>query len=236
MILELDIGNTRIKWRQLDERHNDCLAQGHVSDLQELQKLEALQKQPVMARMCSVRDESLNEQLRQWVRSSYGIKLQQARVTRSCGGVSNSYEDVSRLGIDRWLAMLAAYARIAGPCVIVDSGTALTVDILNAEGEHEGGYIVPGLQLMRSSLTENTGIRLAETSRPVSVDPGHSTDEAVLNGTLAALLALIEKATSSSKLLLTGGDAEVLAEMLADQNWQVIPSLVMDGLAIACPV
>ena len=94
---------------------------------------------------------------------------------------------------------------------------------------------MPGLRLMRSSLVENTGIELSAKTVADSAEPGHSTEEAVMNGTLAVLLALIEKKAMGSILLLTGGDAEVLAAMLPEQKRLLVPSLVLDGLTIACP-
>jgi type III pantothenate kinase len=236
MILELDIGNSRIKWRQLDEREGVVIDQGHVSDLDELQQLDALGAQPLMVRMSCVRDKNEADNIGKWVRGRYSLEASRAEVTKSCGSVTNSYEDVSRMGVDRWLAMLAAYQSTGGPCVVVDGGTALTVDIVAADGQHQGGYILPGLQLMRRSLVENTGIRISATTTSDSKKPGRSTDEAVLNGTLAVLLALIEQKAAGSTLLLTGGDAQRLASMLPEQDLQVIPSLVLDGLAIACPL
>jgi len=191
--------------------------------------------QPLMVRMTSVRGEGETGQVCDWVNSKYSLQVSQAKVSKQCGAVRNSYKDVNRMGIDRWLAMLAAYDRVGGPCVIVDGGTALTVDILAADGSHEGGYILPGLRLMRSSLVENTGIELSAKTVADSAEPGHSTEEAVMNGTLAVLLALIEKKAMGSILLLTGGDAEVLAAMLPEQKRLLVPSLVLDGLTIACP-
>ena len=235
MILEIDIGNSRIKWRQLDERDRTVADEGHVQRIDELKRLNAMNAQPLMVRMTSVRGEGETGQVCDWVNSKYSLQVSQAKVSKQCGAVRNSYKDVNRMGIDRWLAMLAAYDRVGGPCVIVDGGTALTVDILAADGSHEGGYILPGLRLMRSSLVENTGIELSAKTVADSAEPGHSTEEAVMNGTLAVLLALIEKKAMGSILLLTGGDAEVLAAMLPEQKRLLVPSLVLDGLTIACP-
>ncbi len=106
-------------------------------------------------------------------------------------GVTIRYSDPSRLGVDRWLAMLAAHAASTKACLVVDCGTALTIDKLTASGEHCGGYIIPGLALMRRSLEENTRIRLNKEFEAGGVALGHSTDEAVYHGSLAAAVALI---------------------------------------------
>ena len=242
MILELDVGNTRIKWRQISASDGACIAAGVVSDAEELLAVTELRQVPLMVRMCSVRGGDLNQQLQQWSADSYGLEIQTALVSASCGGVSNQYADPARLGIDRWLAMLAAFKRAAGPCVVIDGGTAFTVDVLNSHGQHRGGYIVPGLALMRGALEANTRIRLSEDNPEASRELGHSTDDAVRNGTLSALLALIARVAQSvsgpksqAKLYFTGGDAELLHELAAIESSEVVPSLVFDGLGIACP-
>tara|TARA_B110000858_G_scaffold3502_1_gene4095 strand:+ start:81739 stop:82512 length:774 start_codon:yes stop_codon:yes gene_type:complete len=242
MILELDVGNSRIKWRLLAAEGLAVTGAGHVSGLEDLQRVTELETAITMARMCSVRGGDVNKQLADWVRGKYGVELVLAVVTQSCGGVTNQYADVSRLGIDRWLAMLAAFKRVGGACVVVDAGTAFTIDLLDAQGLHLGGYILPGLSLMGSSLESTTGIRLTPgfTGRPEVT--GHSTDQAVSNGSLSALLALISqlmRAESSeqlgARLLFTGGDAELFHVHAAIKGSEIIPSLVLDGLDVACP-
>ncbi len=242
MILELDIGNSRIKWRKLDEDARSVIAEGNTEDVNELaQSLKSTQK-PVMIRMCSVRGAAENEQIRQWATDTWGLEAQIAKVTRSCAGVTIQYQDPGKLGIDRWLAMLAAYERATASCVIVDGGTALTVDVLDKRGLHIGGYIVPGISLMCKSLEANTRIQLTEQSLKTTVTLGHSTDQAVRNGSLMALISLIQrvvqvmsKQDSQVKLYLTGGDADQFRANLKVNNMEVIPGLVLDGLAAACP-
>lgn len=242
MILELDVGNSRIKWRQISEIDAAVISNGDAPGLAELLAIPELSQKPVMARMCSVRIGGVNEQLAHWIEDSFGLSAQIAAVSSSCAGVSNQYADPARLGVDRWLAMLAGFNRAEGPCVIIDGGTALTVDVVSASGEHEGGYIVPGLALMRDSLQSNTGIRLAGKAWPDSLPLGHSTDDAVGNGTLVSILALIERVSQSvlsqdsqAKVYFTGGDAVLLHSLVAIPSSEVVPELVFDGLALACP-
>lgn len=242
MILELDVGNSRIKWRLLAADTMTVSAAGHVPGFSELQEVGELDAPITLARMCSVRSGEVNAQIGDWIASRYGVELQRAVVTQSCGGVTNQYVDVSRLGIDRWLAMLAAYKRCGGACVIVDAGTAFTVDLLDAQGLHLGGYILPGLSLMRSSLESTTAIRLTPGFQGRAETTGHSTDAAVANGTLTALLALVTQVMNSdgmrqlgAKLYFTGGDAELCSVHAAIEGSEVVPSLVFDGLDVACP-
>ena len=159
-----------------------------------------------------------------------------ARSVRMLAGVVNGYREPERLGVDRWLALLTAWRELHGGAVVVSAGTALTVDILAADGQHNGGYIVPGLRLMRHALVSGTsGVRPAAETLP-SLAPGRSTTEAVLHGCMAMAVALIERARRdvATPVVLSGGDAGALAPWLAGPVLQR-PDLVLDGLGIALP-
>lgn len=252
MILELDLGNSRIKWRLLDDM--GVKDQGAVTDLVELKAELGRKNRIEHCRICSVRrGEALND-LVAWIQDNFAVSPQIAKVSNRCGVVSNRYQDPSRLGVDRWLAMLAAYQRTRGACIIIDGGTALTLDVLDSEGLHQGGYILPGIALMARSLEENTAIKLSTQGQVPSIALGHSTDQAVRNGILATVIALIEKlykdqlegAGRLDKLVLTGGDAATLSAILAQSGLmlgakeaaqaEIVKDLVLDGLALACPV
>jgi len=241
MILELDVGNSRIKWRLLAAGDLAVLKTGHVSGFEELQRVTQLETVITMARMCSVRGGDVNKRLEDWVREKHSVALVQATVAQSCGGVTNQYADVSRLGIDRWLAMLAAYRRAGGACMIIDSGTALTIDVVDAQGLHLGGHIIPGLKLMHSSLESNTAIRLSDDYSAYSQSLGHSTDEAVFNGTVCALLSTIKQQSEllgkadDVEIYFAGGDAELLHGLAGLKCSAIVTSLVFDGLDVACP-
>lgn len=250
MILELDIGNSRIKWRLLDA-DNQISSQGIVPGAKELQQLAALSVRPESVRACSVRQGGALDEVKVWLDSTYDLPIQIAAVKRNWGGVEIQYDDPTRLGVDRWLAMLAAYSRVSGACIIVDGGTALTIDVLAADGLHQGGYILPGLTMMRASIEQNTAIRLNSGSLPASLALGHSTDQAIWHGSLALATALIEKtaiATSAKqavRVIFSGGDADILAEAVdfgqlpASNSGRLrsekVADLVLDGLAIAYP-
>jgi len=242
VILELDIGNSRIKWRYVEENGGAVAERGSNANLDELFAELSVQSQPEWARASSVRNANINAAVVEWIKSQWGIDLRLARVTRRCAGVSNQYEEPLRMGVDRWLAMLAAFNEAKGPCIVVDSGTALTVDVIDEDGAHKGGYIVPGLQLMGRSLEENTLIRLQGRGNGTTA-LAHSTDDAVRSGCLAALVALIERTAGSYDdrsvaLFLSGGDARMLSENLllnAQVQCCIVEDLVMNGLAIAVP-
>ncbi len=247
MKLEMDIGNSRIKWRTRTE--DAVSAEGvaaNVSDL--LGELERLQSPEEILVSC-VRGDVVVGEIAEWAMQQWRLVPKLAYVSAQASGVTNSYSDVSRMGVDRWLAMLAAYHRTQSACLVVDGGTALTIDVINNSGVHLGGYILPGLALAVRAIEENTGIRLQHHEHSPAAELGNNTEAAVLNGELAQIIALIEKVanqlidnqtdgaeTAGVKLLLSGGDANLLQAALADSHSihvEICPTLVLDGLALA---
>lgn len=247
MIIELDFGNSRIKWRQLDcqtgRPGNIAVCNDAPALFKQLQRLAKVDR----VRIASVRNPKLMEAFAKWVREHWQLEAELARVERKKSGVTVTYRDLSRLGVDRWLAMLAAHAASDGSCMVVDCGTALTIDLLSADGVHRGGYIVPGLVLAPQALTRFTGITLTDTLTQDSRSPGDSTESCVFNGTLQMLTALIEStvlhtiaslpATDDYSIFITGGDAQRIAARLDIRHGSLCfrPELVLDGLAIALP-
>lgn len=245
MILDLDVGNTRIKWRLDEDADTDC--QGRVAASVEQLMSEAVADRAVTrVRVSCVRKGELLTELATRLHRERGLSLEVAQVTRKCHGVQVAYADLARLGIDRWLAMLAAYRDAHAPVIVVDCGTALTVDLLAGDGMHIGGYIVPGLTLGARALTDNTAIRL-DAAPQWQLAPGNSTEEAVYHGLLAMVTGLLEKVaihnraqlfgTDTPGLYLTGGDAALVERFTALPGLTVhhVPDLVLDGLAVALP-
>lgn len=239
-VLEADVGNSRIKWR-LREIGGDILASGVATEVSQLVADPALVDPPEQMFVCSVRPGPAVQELTSWFDGLGGEAARLAAVQRQRAGVTVYYDDLSRLGVDRWLAILAGFRRCAGAVVVVDAGTALTVDVVDTQGEHRGGYIVPGLQLARDSLERATAIRLTAGPGARLRSLGHSTDAAVKQGTLASLVALVEQVMhmpptqTQPRLILTGGDAAELAALLEQSfpQLEVNPDLVLDGLSLA---
>ena len=241
MILELDIGNTRIKWRKVSNCNSEIIADGTFMDEGEFISEQADSDKPDVFRFCNVRDKHVTSRIINWSQTKWDLKPVVATVRRECGGVKINYLDVSCLGADRWLAMLSAFEKSKGACIVVDSGTAFTLDVIGQDGMHLGGYILPGLDLMKESLVANTGICVEGNAIERSLELGNSTAEAVLNGSLATLVALIEKNITRLRFLgseptvfFSGGDAKVLAPLTDFAALRVELTLVLDGLAIAC--
>ena len=149
-------------------------------------------------------------------------------------GVYNAYQQPEKLGVDRWLALVAVRNHYQLPACIVDCGTAITVDLIDADGKHQGGLISPGLTLMKKSLAEGTeALQFHETNYVFG--PANFTEAAIYSGTLSAAVGLIEhvltKQSNAMQLILTGGDAEIIAAQLEIKPI-VDPDLVLRGLAI----
>lgn len=234
MILELDIGNSRIKWRTLagglPVARGQC--QRATPEWPALLPREGIER----LRVANVGGAEVAATLAAWARDRLGLEPEFAAAERACAGVSNGYTVPGRLGVDRWLALLAAWRELGGAALVVSAGTALTLDLLDDAGRHRGGYIVPGLGLMRQSLLSATsGVRL-EPAPAATLEPGHSTGEAVLQGCTAMAVALIERTRNGTQLpvLVAGGDAGLLVPWIAAPVRRR-PELVLDGLGIALP-
>ena len=239
MILDFDIGNTRLKWR-VSTSAGTVLSTGAVVHNQNLDVANLL---PELRRVSRVRIVSVmgrvESQIKELCATRWGVSPQVASVIDGCGGVVCGYESPSRLGVDRWLAVIAAWARHRRACLVVSAGSALTVDIVNDVGHHQGGYIVPGLWMMAQALGSNTwGIEVDASVTP-ALAPGATTSEAVMHGCLMAVVGAIERIAAGeriNKVFITGGDAALVARSLSIQcDVEVVPGLVLDGLTVALP-
>jgi type III pantothenate kinase len=234
VILELDIGNSRVKWRTLEG--GAPVARGHCRRDAGDWPARLPQAAVERLRVANVGGAGAAAELTAWARECLGLTPEYARSTATRGGVTNAYAEPGRLGVDRWLALLAAWRELGRACVVVSAGTALTLDVLDGDGRHRGGYIVPGLGLMLEVLQSRTsGVRFAP-GPAASLEPGRSTAAAVLQGCTAMIAALIERSRAEPEqpVLLTGGDAERLAPWIA-APLHLRPELVLDGLGIALP-
>lgn len=246
MILELDCGNSRIKWRVVCADGRVLFAGASLGNFELLEVLQGLSGLSLRrCRLVSVRSELAVSELVALIRKEFSIVCLVAGSQGSCGGVVNGYSDPARLGVDRWLAILAAYSRAGGDaCLVIDAGTAVTVDLVKAGGEHLGGYICPGVRLMIDQLVLNTnGIAQlrAGMSALGELSPGRCTDDAVAHGVRLMLKSYIESQLQLAQralggdyaVFITGGDADLIGPLSAQAL--IVPDLVFIGLAIACP-
>ncbi len=248
MILELDCGNSFIKWRVIESEGGARLAGGVVDADQALvdalKAVEGLQLHH--CRLVSVRNEDETGKLMAALTQAFAVQPVCARPAQLLAGVRNGYEDFERLGLDRWVALVAGYRLAGGACVVIDLGTAITSDFVARDGEHIGGFICPGMPLMRGQLRTHTRkIRYDDQSAErahSSLVPGRNTVEAVERGcTLMMRGFVLTQLAHAAQLLggdftlfLTGGDADLVKDVVP--HARVIPDLVFVGLAIACPI
>ncbi len=148
----------------------------------------------------------------------------------------NGYNNPAQLGVDRWLAMVATWQRFKTGFIIIDAGSALTLDIVDNSGEHLGGHIIPGLSMQKQALFAGTdNICITREFNPITYLPGTSTEAAVLHGCLTNLVSYIEamvlqsSTVESLPLIITGGDGLRLSQSLSIQH-ELLPHLVLEGL------
>ena len=246
MILELDCGNSFVKWRVIGEAHCPPVAEGvatHVDDLaQELSDRNV--GKISRCRLVSVRSDDETAAIVSALSALLKVEVAKACSTHGVGGVVNGYRDPQRLGLDRWLAVVAAYNLCKGACLVIDLGTAITVDLVARDGKHLGGYIAPGIALLRGQLLAHTRrVRYdsAETALALGdLSPGRSTAEAVERGCLLMARSYVSSQISLAHnplgdefaIYVTGGDAALVADF---PSVNCVPDLVFRGLAIACP-
>ncbi|PWK85805.1 type III pantothenate kinase [Fulvimonas soli] len=224
MRLLLDLGNTRLKWALQDGA--GWLAHGAVGWDEEvaaaLARAWAGLPAPAAAFGASVVDAEREARVAGCAARAFGIAPQWLRTPAEACGVRNAYAEPARLGVDRFLAMVAARADGLGACVLAGVGTALTLDALAADGRHLGGLIAPGPRLMRQALLGATAqVRPAQDGRVV--EAADNTADAVDSGCWLAAAALVERFVArmaprlggAPALSLGGGDAEALAGLLA---------------------
>lgn len=241
LILECDLGNSRCKWRIRDE-FAVIVDRGFAHASDEFQGMP-VGKAVTRILVASVAGtEILDALMRALLR--FNVSIEFAFSQRESAGIVNAYgKDFARLGVDRWLAIVAAYKRTGSAVLVLDAGSALTADLVDHAGVHLGGYIVPGAQLMKSALLADTGhVRFDQAAHTMSMEFGCSTQEAVDAGILAAQVGAAKVAVEQARkrirsdfaILVTGGEGHDLVQYLG-VSVKEVPDLVLDGLAWVLP-
>jgi len=243
MNLLLDIGNTRIKWAMQEhdgQRYGVPLlhkGQGFSDIAQDAWK--GLEK-PERVIISNVAGKAIEKKVTAWLKKTWKVTPEYLRPQSVLCGVTNAYKKPERLGSDRWAGLLAAHAYYRGAVMIVDCGTAITVDVLSANGTHLGGLIVPGVEMMTAALTQNAAdIVLGELEAQDVSLLGSSTESAVSGGVLYAAVAFVDRVFSDlraelrepMKLLVSGGDAQRIMPLLS-HGPRYDEHLVLKGLAV----
>lgn len=238
MNLLIDIGNTNLRWTLHGAgtewsvriaRHSGAIPLDLLAAWEQIQP-------PERVIVSHVGGPTVVEALERVTRALWRIEPEYVRVAPVAAGVRIAYAHPERFGVDRWLALIAAHAECRRATLILDSGSAATFDLLLADGRHLGGLILPGVEMMRTSLLMGTHIPRVEYE-PTDVDWATDTTTAVAAGSLGAISALAtrlhdrlaEIAGAPPRFVLTGGDAERLLPYL-DRPSETIPDLVLRGL------
>lgn len=228
--LLVDIGNSRIKFAQV-KRAQDRLQLQYCAQIEQLETTIIQSSKVLVACVGKLTSVEVIKSLC----IKHQVCCQIMRTEQQQLGIHCAYKQFENLGVDRWLAILAARYISASPLAVLDLGTANTCDIV-IENQHIGGWIAPGFSLMKQSLLANTQKVFADISRPQQLTVGDSTPECVNQGCLAAVHGFVTMAEKflegrcqNYEILVTGGDQELLFS-LQNPHIRYFPNLVLLGL------
>jgi type III pantothenate kinase len=243
--LLFDAGNTRLKWAYYTRGRiskSGSVTHQQLHDKGYAALTSRMPRNVTHAAASNVAGPGLATKLSSVIGLHASVDIRFAHCQRHAFGVTTSYRQPRRLGVDRWVALIGAWNEFRSAMCVVDAGTALTIDVLDRSGLHLGGQIIPGIDMMGDSLRSRTS-DIAPASRR-SKNPGEgldifgkSTDDAIAYGLLSAACGAIERAEKRlrsaamrPKIVLTGGDASRILKQL---NSNVIhrPNLVLQGLS-----
>ena len=232
-MLLLDVGNSRIKWAHVEGTQWPYQGAAGIAEWHVLRLAFASLPQPHKILVSNVAGDAAAHQVRAACAAwRCPVEFISAR-SEQCG-VRNAYDQPAQLGSDRWAALIAAWHHERAACLVVNCGTATTIDALSGEGEFLGGLILPGVDMMRRSLTTGTA--------QLGMDEGNWTEgnwrefprntadamtSGVIQATVGAILRQYELlGVSGVRCLLSGGAADSV------QAYLEMPLLRMDNLVL----
>ena len=235
MNLAIDAGNSRVKWGWHDGTAWHSLATVSLIEFaaanHDINPFAATHENPDRIIISNVAGEAAHQLIVNWT-SIFEAEPHWLHGEASRCGVTSRYDHPEQLGPDRWAALVAARGMHEGPCLVVNSGTATTIDVLSASGAFEGGLILPGVELMRFVLHEHTG-RLP--LQPGSYTPApRNTVDAIETGCWHAQAGAVERMARTLEgalCIVSGGAGRVLAEKLVGVECRYVDNLVLEGLA-----
>jgi type III pantothenate kinase len=245
MIALVDIGNTRFKWAlAADDGTGPVGSAVHVTDLEAAiaALVDALPRNLRRVLAANVAGDAVGARLAGALRARHAIEIEFVMPAAERYGIRCAYDEPARLGVDRWVAMIAAHRATPELVCVIQAGTAVTFDAVDASGRHLGGLIFPGPRLMADALDRKTGGigPTPTTARPATGLKllGTSTQEAVGKGSMLAIAAALDRAVAvvaaaaneTPTAILTGGDAAELAPWL-ESKVRFSADLVLAGLA-----
>ena len=245
MIVLIDIGNSRTKYTQLIEGKLSLISQLNNQDFT-LAYFDKYFKQASKIIVANVAKASLTSELANWCLAQK-ISFKQVHSEQQKNTLISAYEQPSTLGIDRWLALLGTMHLYPNENVlIIDAGTATTIDLLASNGQHQGGWILAGIKALFNSIISHSTLVHAKSKSLPSLAFGTNTTDNVNNACWAATLGMLEQAITQAlqvcsidRIVLTGGDGKALTTLLiaqvdekiiAIENIRFIDSLIFYGL------
>lgn len=244
MILVIDVGNTRLKWAWLDSAglssQQAVVHRGAKPDLWTTALFRSARRADRVL-VANVAGDRIAKTLERGAKRAFGVTPEFLTSTSEFQDLKNGYLDPSLLGVDRWLGIIGAWTTARTAVCVVDAGTAVKVDLVDAGGQHLGGLIVPGIQMMREALLQRTSniARAAEQSTPSLAGVlANNTIGAISRGAVFAVAGLTDlvadvvaqNAGIKPKLFITGGDAGLITGTMRLQA-AIVPDLVLQGLA-----
>ncbi|MET0066574.1 MAG: type III pantothenate kinase [Candidatus Thiodiazotropha sp.] len=241
MKLYVDLGNTAIKWASDQDLSAHQYHREIVDDLTStLDRVWGDMPAPSQVFMASVRQTHLERLTSEWIENNWSAELFMSQSRDAENGLTNGYQRPGQLGVDRWLAMLAAWELSHSSVLVVDCGTATTLDAIDSRGQHLGGLILPGVKGFHRCLMNNTDLDVARAEGSIDVF-ATDTASAILSGAMLSHVCIIEKVLQQLQgigkdqndvtCILTGGEAGLLEPHLRTP-YQRVPDLVLQGLAI----
>lgn len=240
--LLVDLGNTRVKWMWARDGDLvfDSAGQGDTAAFSDACRADSAFR-PTAVMISSVASPAATREIEALCLASWGIEAQRLRTRADQGGVRCGYPEPAQLGVDRWLAIVGAVDRYGTPVIVWDLGTAATLDAVDADGRHLGGWILPGPTSMLEALRRWTQLPVPDDLENAGpVEPGLSTAECITRGVLAAqtgsLRQLMDDLSARGilkpRLVVTGGAAKTLVPHLETEHihdpWLVFRGMLVD--------
>jgi len=242
--LLVDAGAAGLRWARLEAGRPAALAVAAARELESEAWPARLGELPAVPRVlvANTAGPAFEARFRAFSTETWGVEPEFAAAAAEQLGLRNAYRRPRALGVDRWLAMLAAWRREPAPLVVATAGAAFTVDLVDGSGRHRGGMLVPGERLMREVLhAQTSGVAAASLLDVAAVEGafGVNTAGAVQQGARLALAALVDRAAErlaeaagrAPRVVLTGGAAGDVAPLVRCAT-ELAPGLVLEGLAL----
>ncbi len=232
-MLLLDVGNSRIKWAQVEDGQWQRQGAAGITEWLVLRQAFSTLPRPHKILVSNVAGDEAAQQVRAAC-AAWQCPVEFISASAEQCGVRNAYDQPAQLGSDRWAALIAAWHHERAACLVVSCGTATTIDALSGAGEFLGGLILPGVDMMRHSLAAGTA-QLEAAEGNWSEFPRNTAD-AIASGTIQATVGAIRQQFSllnvlGARCLLSGGAADNVQTHLRMPLLRV-DNLVLQGLQI----